>query len=902
MPLTRLALECVDAIDQTTADYSNITSSNGLSGNCEIIKTGVPSNVDLSGINCGGGGMIVITYTVTDNCGNTYPNVVCNQTVNAAAVPAQPACPTLAALECVDAIDQTTADYSNITSSNGLSGNCEIIKTGVPSNVDLSGINCGGGGMIVITYTVTDNCGNTYPNVVCNQTVNAAAVPAQPACPTLAALECVDAIDQTTADYSNITSSNGLSGNCEIIKTGVPSNVDLSGINCGGGGMIVITYTVTDNCGNTYPNVVCNQTVNAAAPATLTCPSLSPVNCEDLATYVPPKAMYTNNESGACLIQGELDGTVIEEQSDCGILVVEYVGQDECGNTLTTIQCTTNIIDNLSPTLNCPPMINTDCDITGVPPYMNLEDFLNAGGMASDNCALDTPSFTMINEVSDMQSCPETVTRTYRIFDKCGNPETCTQDIVIDDNTPPTITPGVNLIQAFGPNVQHRDKLTIYCPEKIDFDFDVITDDNCGLKNGFPKYKEITDGCEGDCTNKGYLKKVRYRWIAKDNCDNKTVFWVEIILKDTTKPEITALPESGSFLCDQGLPMGMPQAVDEDCAECPQVPATLTEYAHDTTWNVGGACYKIVRKFRATDACGNSVTAKQVIKVFDNDAPLIQPDPNGPLAGVQNGDIVDHYCGAPPPPASAMQITDCHTTTTNFLEALVAIGNCPQDGYLKIYKCTWQAYDPCGNFEEFFFYMRVIDTVPPNILNIPTAPLVICTGQSIAETLNPQPIGDDACDDSPSLSYELEFMGMTMPIPANYQFMEPGQYTIHIICEDHCENRSQGSFTLIVIACPNPNGAENPDQQQLYSKDFRLYPNPTQHEVTVDLSNYVGQAITLEMYSQASGQIVKHVQIEEVSRNPFNWNIADLVSGEYFVRIRNRSGEVLHGKSLIVIE
>ncbi len=70
--------------------------------------------------------------------------------------------------------------------------------------------------------------------------------------------------------------------------------------------------------------------------------------------------------------------------------------------------------------------------------YADYAAFTTAGGSASDNCSIDAGSFVLLSEVSDNNSCPETLTRTYQISDVNGNSISCTQDIVVDDVTNPT--------------------------------------------------------------------------------------------------------------------------------------------------------------------------------------------------------------------------------------------------------------------------------------------------------------------------------------------------------------------------------------------------------------------------------------------------------------------------------
>jgi hypothetical protein len=67
------------------------------------------------------------------------------------------------------------------------------------------------------------------------------------------------------------------------------------------------------------------------------------------------------------------------------------------------------------------------------PAYTDFDGFITAGGSASDNCGLDIGSFIWVSDVSDGNTNPETITRTYKILDLCGNPATCQQIITVED-------------------------------------------------------------------------------------------------------------------------------------------------------------------------------------------------------------------------------------------------------------------------------------------------------------------------------------------------------------------------------------------------------------------------------------------------------------------------------------
>ena len=55
----------------------------------------------------------------------------------------------------------------------------------------------------------------------------------------------------------------------------------------------------------------------------------------------------------------------------------------------------------------------------------------------ADNCTA-APVVALVSDVSDGNTCPEVITRTYSVTDDCGNSINVTQPITINDITPPT--------------------------------------------------------------------------------------------------------------------------------------------------------------------------------------------------------------------------------------------------------------------------------------------------------------------------------------------------------------------------------------------------------------------------------------------------------------------------------
>ena len=76
--------------------------------------------------------------------------------------------------------------------------------------------------------------------------------------------------------------------------------------------------------------------------------------------------------------------------------------------------------------ITCPPD-QEYCPSVGAvpPPFADLEEFLNNGGMVSSSIGIDTPSF-MVDQVNNN----DTIERTYSIGDTCGNRDSCLQRFI----------------------------------------------------------------------------------------------------------------------------------------------------------------------------------------------------------------------------------------------------------------------------------------------------------------------------------------------------------------------------------------------------------------------------------------------------------------------------------------
>jgi len=204
---------------------------------------------------------------------------------------------------------------------------------------------------------------------------------------------------------------------------------------------LIRTYQIADFCGNT---ATCTQliVVNDTLPPIIACPITPDSSCtmmtstyETLDEFIGAGGQVMDN----CGIDSS-SYTVVSQTvtTDCPQLVTTvYSISDSCGNTST---CTTSmmITDDVPPMISCPGDTLVTCDDLVPVAYATLDEFIAAGGVVSDDCTLDSMSFSFVGETTDGLTCPTTITRTYSIADLCGNTASCTQIITVDDTIPPT--------------------------------------------------------------------------------------------------------------------------------------------------------------------------------------------------------------------------------------------------------------------------------------------------------------------------------------------------------------------------------------------------------------------------------------------------------------------------------
>ena len=503
-------------------------------------------------------------------------------------------------------------------------------------------------------------------------------------CPAAISVQCASLVPPS--DPSLIVGTDNCDGN--TITTFVGDVI--SGQTCANRYTITRTYRVSDECLN---SATCTQTISVfdnTAPQ-MTCPSAVLVQCaSQVPAPNPASVTSTDNCGGSSTITHVGDVTSNQTCANRLTITRTYRATDACGNSATCTQ-TISVFDNTAPSLTCPGTITVSCS--------NQVPMPNPASVTStDNCG-GSSTITFVTDVVTNMTCADqfTVTRTYRATDACGNSATCAQTILVNDQTPPSITCPPNV------TVQCANLLPAPNPGSV------TSSDNCG---GSPTVTHAGDVVSNmTCTNRFTVTRT-YR--ATDACGHSASCTQVITVFDNTGPSITC-PPNVTVQCANLVPSPniLLVTATDNCG------GTVT-ITHVGDVNSMATCvnrFNITRTYRALDDCGNSSSCTQVISVFDNTPPVLTCP--GTISVQCAGDIPT------PNPASVTATDNCGgTATVTFLTGTVTNQVCANRFTLIR---TYMATDDCGNTGTCNQSIVVFDNTPPSVTCPPDNITVACT-------------------------------------------------------------------------------------------------------------------------------------------------------------------------------
>ncbi|MFE3869582.1 hypothetical protein ACFX5E_16085, partial [Flavobacterium sp. LS2P90] len=630
-------------------------------------------------VGCKGGFTIARTWSLSDNCGNESTAL---QTITIRdSTP-----PTFnTPVDKTIYTDATCTSNTNIEFTGDVLDEADNCSTGIQATytdgepVAIGG--CQGGFTIARTWSLTDSCGNKATDQIQTITIRDNFPPTftKPADKTIYT-------DANCTYNTNIEFTGDVLDEADNCSTGIQATYTdgepIAIVGCQGGFTIARTWSLSDNCGN---EATASQTITILdnTPPTITAQASNiTVECDGqgnqnlISDWLANHGGATASDTCSNVIWSNNFNALL---NDCSAdVTVIFTAKDSCGNVAST-SATFSVKDSTKPIApEAPADVTLSCT-TNVPLMTSLT--------AMDDCSGEITVQGIDTIVQGDCANSYVITRTWTFTDSCSNSSSTVQTINVQDTTAPVINP----LPA---------TTTISCPATPEFTRATATD-ACGSAIEITPVDVTTNGaCAGSYS-------VTRTWTAKDACGNSSTATQTINFQDTTAPLINPLPATATISCPANPEFTQATATDE-CG------STIELTPVDVTTN--GACagsYSVTRTWTATDACGNSSTATQTIKVQDTTAPVINPLPatttiSCPATPEFTRANATDACG------SAIELTPVDVTTN---------GACV--GSYSVTR-TWTAIDACGNSSTATQTINVQDTTAPVIDPLSATATISC--------------------------------------------------------------------------------------------------------------------------------------------------------------------------------
>ncbi len=620
------------------------------------------------------------TWTVTDDCGNS---ATASQTITSNNDGAMPIISNVGGnmdLDCGE-----TAQFSNPTVTD------DCAETVLTFEDATSTSSCST--TTTRTWTATDNCGNV---ATASQSITTTNDNQAPTFGELAS-DFVGECNQEPAWDTPETFDD-----CGFVSlTFSDSN---NGGNCESGYDITRTWTATDECGN---SATITQTVWIYPTGSNNTMAFS---------YIPPDQTISCNE--------EMNfGTPIGTSSceDFDLSFVDVTTEGDCGNYSITRKWTA--INDCEGEATCEQTINV---VDNVPPYftyvpddmeINCNQEVTFGTPTCEDECSHISNVTWEDEIVQTCGSSYSITRTWTISDACGNINSTSQRLDVNDTDAP----------VFANTLQDK---TVGCEDTFEFDTPTATE-SCGGNFELTFEDEVSNN---DCA---VNYSVTRTWTAIDECGNISNTSQTITRPaDLEAPIFNNLPDNMEVACSANASFNMVNASDN----CSNAAVTY----EDTT--IPGNCegtYTLERTWTATDNCGNTTSATRSIQFSDNTAPTFVSTPAGT--------VID--CNTTPTFGTPIVEDNCGQVELTYNDE-TSLGDCAS-GYTITR--TWTARDACGNEVTTSQMITVSQETTVAFNNIPANQTISCNDELTFGT----PEVTSNCNESVELDFVEEFVDGT---------------------------------------------------------------------------------------------------------------------------------------------
>jgi len=784
LPVT---LECNDAVNEAviTNWLSTVTATDECS---EVNITSTYPNVFTPG--CGDTGTYTVEFMVTDDCDNssTCTSIV---TIEDESDPVFDLNPQDLVLECADG--NNAAFIAAWIAANGnavASDQCSDV-TWVASALDPSE-GCGATENTPYVFTVTDACGNTSTRMASVIVENTTAPIVTP--PADITVEC-DGSGNGSELLAWLTTASGASDCGDVnVVSGLYNSISA----CGGASSETYIFTATDDCGNESTGLA-SFTIEDTMVPDPTCPPSLELECgeagNDQAIIAWLQAMDVVDDS-ACSetsfthnYNGQLPGLLCDGNPGN---IVTFTATDACGNSA-ECQSTITMDDTLVPDFaNCPTdlTVNVDTDLCS-------SNVVYSQPVATDICDQQV-NVVLTSGIPSGTAFPLGMTSIlFTATDACGNTNTCTFDITVEDSDIPEIECPSN---AF---VVCADDGT--CEWSSSDEINAIFVENCPAA-GYTVTYVVTGatsassaatgqnqvGDDGVIFNLG-VSEVCYT--ISDDAGNSAQCCFDVIVEDCEKPAVSC-PDNMTVECNGAgnlaeltAWLGSMNAMDN----CDGV-IILDNQVFNSVSGCGGT-ESFIYEFTATDSQGNVNSCFAEFSIIDSTQPELSVTANDLVvecAGTGNSDALTAWLNASGG-AEASDLCGEITWTHDFLAPLS--GSCEGSSTTMV---TFTASDDCGNESMTTANFTIEDTTEP-VLSCPENITLECSDDINAAIVGNWLQSANASDACSEVVMEnnygdifVEDCGMT------------GVHMVTFIATDDCGNTSSCDRMITIVDTTDP--------------------------------------------------------------------------------------------------
>ena len=729
---TGVTVTVVDTVSPT-ATAKAVTIALDASGNASITASDVNDgssdacgvatlSVSPSSFTCANLGLNTVTFTVTDNNGNS--------STTTAQVTVQdnraPSVVTQNATIYLDASGNATLSTTDV--DNGSSDNCAITSY----SLSKTAFTCSDLGNNTVVLTISDASGNSS-NTAATVTVLDTVSPS-PSAQNISVY--LDASGNASISAGMI--DNGSADNCSVSSL----SLDMSSFTCSNVGPNTVTLTATDGSSNTGSATAIVTVIDSVSPNART--QNITVNLDANGNASITTSDIDDGSTDACGIASYSLDLSSFTCADLGANTVNLTVTDNNGNS-STAPATVTVVDNIAPSANT----------------QNLTVYLDASGSASitaamvDNSSSDNCSVASLGLSQSSFGCSDlgTNTVTLTVTDGSGNSSNANATITVLDTVSPVMTTqninvyldanGVASIAATAVNNGSTD--------------------NCGISSYGISKSSFT------CSDVGANTVVL---TATDGSGNSSSSSATVTVIDSISPNAVAqnisvsLDASGAAsIVASNIATGSSDACGiASMSVSPSTFACADLGANTVTLTV-------------TDVNGNSSTATSTVTVVDNIAPTVV---------TQSHTVYLDATGTATITASDINNGSTDNCTVAGTSINVSSFGCSNVGQNLV---TLTVTDGSGNSASGGAIVTVLDTISPAVGNTPANITAYSGAGQCGTTVTwPTITGTDNC----SLST------ITSSISSG-SFFNKGTTTVSLTATDPSGNTGTSSFTVTVL-------------------------------------------------------------------------------------------------------